>query len=93
MGITIADIKSHILARKQQVLQVGRIELGQGIYIEAENGALYICDSTDRAKCGLVEETPIGDIWILYREWHTELTAEFGTLPAQLVIDGEEEAA
>jgi hypothetical protein len=92
MGLSIATLQQHIQTRRVQATRVERIDLGQGIYLEAVKSVLFIAndaDADDRAVCGMVEETPIGDRWLLWREWAIELTATFGRLPSAVAIDGD----
>lgn len=89
----VETLKQHIKDRRAVCLEVKRVDLGRGFYVEAVNLDLYLChDDTpgDRARCGRVDAMHDGR-WILSREWRVELMATFGVLPANMAVEGEEE--
>ncbi|MBN1430423.1 MAG: hypothetical protein JXB07_18785 [Anaerolineae bacterium] len=93
MSITIATLQQHIKDRRAVILDIKRIDIGRGFYIEAVNLDLFIGHvdgPDDRARCGRVDAMHDGS-WLLDREWRVELLATFGTLPANMAIEGEED--
>lgn len=91
MGIAI--LQEHIEERRRAAQHIERAELGQGFFIEAQGTTLFIVHQDrplDRALCGYVD-TWNNKRWVLRREWHTELMATFGTLPANVAVEGDEE--
>jgi len=88
----VGTLKQHISDRKALCLNVERVELGRGFYIEAVNMDLFLCHQDapgDKARCGRVDAMHDGR-WILNREWRVELMATFGQLPPNCAVEGDE---
>lgn len=91
MSITL--LKRHIRDRQALHLDIIKVELGRGFYIEAVNMDLFLAhedEPGERARCGRVDAMHDGR-WILTREWRIELTEMFGDLPTDIAIEGDEE--
>jgi hypothetical protein len=88
----VATLLQHIHDRKAVCLDIKRVDLGRGFYIEAVNLELYLChedDPGEQAHCGRVDAMHDGR-WILKREWQVELMDAFGALPENCAIEGDE---
>lgn len=67
------------------------VDLGDGFIAMSDGEWVYLiheAEPGERARIGRVEDTQMGDRWVIYREWYHELVVEFGLLPAHMVIDG-----
>jgi hypothetical protein len=93
MDITIETLQQHIEDRRRSALHIERAELGNGFFIETEGAMLFLVHQdrpADRAICGYVD-TWHDKRWCLRREWYIELLSTFGTLPANVAVEGDEE--
>jgi hypothetical protein len=93
MGSPVATLLQHIHDRKAICLDIKKVDLGRGFYIEAVNMDLFLCHQDapgDRARCGRVDAMHDGR-WLLSREWQVELLATFGQLPENCAVEGDEE--